>query len=206
MPLGRQVARSSCTRGGDEGEGGPRCALHSGQAEHLPLASRQVPATAACPLGAYVSHHSSVNANNPLCLLPEPSPKSDLSQVLRKTLSLRVAFICLSLVLVAMIVLQAVFCKSPGPWRPQIFSCYFSWCFQCMMFLEVSCCFWKSTCCSSYPRVLGFLTGIRKCLLSYSSGLRKESPIYLCLPWPPLALRPLDSKPVDSSNSESDVS
>lgn len=121
MPLGRQAARSSCTRGGDEGEGDPRRALHSGQAEHLPLASRQVPATAACPVGAYANHHSSVILNSLLCLLPEPSSKSDLSQVLRKTLSLRVAFICLSLVLVAMIVLQAVFCKSPGFWRPKLF-------------------------------------------------------------------------------------
>lgn len=129
MPLGRQTARSSCTRGGDEGEGGPRRALHRGQAEHLPLASRQVPVTAACPVGAYASHHSSVILYNPLCLLPEPSPKSDLSQVLRKTLNLRVAVICLSLVLVASIVFQAVFCKSPGPWRP-IFSPYFPWCFQ----------------------------------------------------------------------------
>lgn len=134
MPLGRQAARSSCTRGGDEGEGDPRRTLHSGQAEHLSLASRQVPATAACPVGAYANHHSSVILNSPLCLLPETSPKSDLSQVLRKTLSLRVAFICLSLVLVAMIVLQAVFCKSPGPWRPKLFFA---------IFLGVFSVFWK---------------------------------------------------------------
>lgn len=126
MPSGRRAARSSCTRGGDEGEGSPRRALHSGQAEYLPLASRQVPATAACPVGAYASHHSSVILYNPLCLLPEPSPKSDLSQVLRKTLNLRVAFICLSLVLVASIVFQAVFCKSPDPWRPKHFFLLFS--------------------------------------------------------------------------------
>ncbi|KAL6086254.1 hypothetical protein STEG23_034544 [Scotinomys teguina] len=39
----------------------------------------------------------------------EPPPKPNLSPVLRKPLSLRVAFICLSLVLVTCIVLQAVF-------------------------------------------------------------------------------------------------
>ncbi|XP_050021410.1 C-type lectin domain family 4 member K [Alexandromys fortis] len=53
--------------------------------------------------------HFTVDKQNISLWPQEPSPKSDLSQVLRKTLSLRVAFICLSLVLVAMIVLQAVF-------------------------------------------------------------------------------------------------
>ncbi|XP_016836120.1 C-type lectin domain family 4 member K [Cricetulus griseus] len=53
--------------------------------------------------------HFTVDKQN-ISLWPrEPPPKPDLSPVLRKPLSLRVAFICLSLVLVASIVLQAVF-------------------------------------------------------------------------------------------------
>ncbi|VTJ62888.1 Hypothetical predicted protein [Marmota monax] len=46
--------------------------------------------------------------NRTLILLPEPPPKQDPSLVLRKPLILHVAIICLSLVLVASVVLQAI--------------------------------------------------------------------------------------------------
>uniref|UniRef100_A0A8C8VXD2 C-type lectin domain family 4 member K n=1 Tax=Peromyscus maniculatus bairdii TaxID=230844 RepID=A0A8C8VXD2_PERMB len=53
--------------------------------------------------------HFTVDKQN-ISLWPrEPPPKTDQSPVLRKPLSLRVAFICLALVLVTCIVLQAIF-------------------------------------------------------------------------------------------------
>lgn len=58
--------------------------------------------------------------NRPPILLPEPPPKPDPSLVLRKPLILRVTLICLSLVLVASIVLQAILCKSSGFTAPFI--------------------------------------------------------------------------------------
>ncbi|XP_036037813.1 C-type lectin domain family 4 member K [Onychomys torridus] len=53
--------------------------------------------------------HFTVDKQNVSLWPPEPPPKPDLSPVLRKPLSLRVAFVCLALVLVASIVLQAIF-------------------------------------------------------------------------------------------------
>ncbi|OBS76527.1 hypothetical protein A6R68_17018 [Neotoma lepida] len=53
--------------------------------------------------------HFTVDKQNISLWPQEPPPKSDLCPVLRKPLSLRVAFICLSLVLVTAIVLQAIF-------------------------------------------------------------------------------------------------
>ncbi|XP_028716160.2 C-type lectin domain family 4 member K-like [Peromyscus leucopus] len=53
--------------------------------------------------------HFTVDKQNISLWPPEPPPKPDQSPVLRKPLSLRVAFICLALVLVTSIVLQAIF-------------------------------------------------------------------------------------------------
>ncbi|KAL1767976.1 C-type lectin domain family 4 member K, partial [Sigmodon hispidus] len=53
--------------------------------------------------------HFAVERQNVSLWPQEPPPKSDLPLALRKPLSLREAFICLSLVLVTSIVLQAVF-------------------------------------------------------------------------------------------------
>ncbi|XP_012969581.1 C-type lectin domain family 4 member K [Mesocricetus auratus] len=53
--------------------------------------------------------HFTVDKQNISLWPQEPAPKPDLFPVLRKPLGLRVAFICLSLVLVTSIVLQAVF-------------------------------------------------------------------------------------------------
>ncbi|XP_059113063.1 C-type lectin domain family 4 member K-like [Peromyscus eremicus] len=53
--------------------------------------------------------HFTVDKQNISLWPPEPPPKHDQSPVLRKPLSLRVAFICLALVLVTSIVLQAIF-------------------------------------------------------------------------------------------------
>ncbi|KAL1763590.1 C-type lectin domain family 4 member K, partial [Sigmodon hispidus] len=53
--------------------------------------------------------HFTVDKQNISLWPQEPPPKSDLSAVLRKPLSCQVAFVCLSLVLVTSIVLQAVF-------------------------------------------------------------------------------------------------
>lgn len=136
-PLGRQALRSPYARGGDEGKGRSGSALHSGQTERLSLASRQVLVTAPRPLGAHAHHCSSLILNRPLCPLPEPPPKQDLSPVLRKPLCICMAFVCLTLVLVTSIVLQAVFCKSTGPWGSKPF-CYSPWCLKSMTFQELS--------------------------------------------------------------------